>query len=134
MSSVESLRPKSVLQARARELERLLRRQDMTIETVADPLDEIQLAVERELAIENADRVSATLASIRTALQRIEDGTYGICEDCDEDIAQKRLAAVPWALRCVKCQEAFENSGISREELDLEEDEPRKRRGLRDAA
>lgn len=132
MKTVETLRPRIVLEARARELERILRNQDMTIETVADPLDEIQLAVERELAIENADRASAMLADIREAIQRIDDGTYGICEDCDEDISQRRLAAVPWALRCVRCQEALENS-VEPEEIELDE-VPRKRKGLRDAA
>lgn len=132
MKPVETLRPRMVLEARARELERILRNQDMTIETVADPLDEIQLAVERELAIENADRASAMLADIRAAIQRIDNGTYGVCEDCDEDISARRLAAVPWALRCIKCQEAFENS-VEPEEIDLDE-MPRRRKGLRDAA
>lgn len=134
MKVVETLRPKAILEARARELERLLRSQDMTIETAADPLDEIQLAGERELAIENADRVSAMLADIRAALDRIEDGTYGICEDCDDDIAPRRLAAVPWALRCIRCQEALENSD-QRRDSDIEMPElPLERKGLRDAA
>lgn len=132
MKTLESLRPKEILLARARELERILRTRDLTIETFADPLDEIQQAAELELAIETADRTSAKLAEIRLALDRLEDGTYGICADCDEDIAPNRLRAVPWATRCIRCQEAFEQQS---EAADVEADEmPVRRRGLQDAA
>lgn len=132
MKTLESLRPKEILMARARELERILRSRDLTIETFADPLDEIQQAAELELAIETADRTSAKLAEIRLALDRLADGNYGICADCDEDIAPNRLRAVPWASRCIRCQEAFESrSGLS----DVEVDEmPVRRKGLQDAA
>jgi RNA polymerase-binding transcription factor DksA len=41
--------------------------------------------------------------SIQAALNRIEDGTYGICDNCGEDIGEARLAAVPEATRCVNC-------------------------------
>lgn len=132
MKTLESLRPKEILLARARELERILRTRDLTIETFADPLDEIQQAAELELAIETADRTSAKLAEIRLALDRLEDGTYGICADCDEDIAPNRLRAVPWATRCIRCQEAFEQQS---EGADVDADEmPVRRRGLQDAA
>jgi RNA polymerase-binding protein DksA len=40
---------------------------------------------------------------IQAALKRIEEGTYGECVNCGEDIAQKRLEAVPHAARCVRC-------------------------------
>lgn len=42
------------------------------------------------------------------ALEKIEDGTYGICTDCDEPIKPKRLKMYPNAERCLNCQEAFE--------------------------
>jgi len=132
MKTLESLRPKEILLARARELERILRSRDLTIETFADPLDEIQQAAELELAIETADRTSAKLAEIRLALDRLADGTYGICADCDEDIAPNRLRAVPWASRCIRCQEAFEAQS---ETSDVEEsDTHTSRKGLQDAA
>ncbi|MGJ5817962.1 TraR/DksA family transcriptional regulator [Paludibaculum fermentans] len=132
MKTLESLRPKEILMARARELERILRSRDLTIETFADPLDEIQQAAELELAIETADRTSAKLAEIRIALDRLADGTYGICSDCDEDIAPNRLHAVPWASRCIRCQEAFEALGEGAPaELD---DAPQRVKRLQDAA
>lgn len=48
------------------------------------------------------------LARIDAALQRIVDGTYGICIDCDEPIGTLRLRAYPAALRCAACQERYE--------------------------
>lgn len=45
------------------------------------------------------------LREISQALHRIQDGTYGICPECEEPISAKRLDALPWARFCVKCQE-----------------------------
>ena len=45
------------------------------------------------------------LREIADALQRIDQGTYGICMECEEPISPKRLDAVPWARYCVSCQE-----------------------------
>jgi DnaK suppressor protein len=45
------------------------------------------------------------LKQINEALQRINDGTYGICGECEKPISPKRLQAVPWAKYCVQCQE-----------------------------
>ena len=42
------------------------------------------------------------------ALSRLDEGSYGICEDCDEPISPGRLRALPFARRCVTCQEQFE--------------------------
>lgn len=45
---------------------------------------------------------------ILTALEKIEEGTYGICMDCGNEIAEKRLKSYPNAARCLPCQEIFE--------------------------
>ncbi|SLM47334.1 protein of unknown function [Nitrospira japonica] len=42
------------------------------------------------------------------ALRRLDEGTYGVCEDCEEPISAGRLRALPFARRCVACQEQFE--------------------------
>ncbi len=49
-----------------------------------------------------------TLEMIDEALERIKEDDYGICLDCDEDISEKRLKAVPWARYCLDCQEKRE--------------------------
>ena len=45
------------------------------------------------------------LQAIDEALQRIEKGTYGICRDCGEPIAEARLNAIPWTRVCISCKE-----------------------------
>jgi len=47
------------------------------------------------------------LREISGALRRIENGTYGVCAECEEPISSKRLDAVPWARYCVTCQESI---------------------------
>jgi DnaK suppressor protein len=107
MSRSEVERYRTMLEAKRTELSFGLRsREDIVIEKAADTLDQVQFAGERELAIRNLDRGSKLLRSIRNALARIEDGSYGVCLHCDTAINPKRLAAVPWAAYCVRCQEA----------------------------
>jgi len=93
---------KEVLETKAAELDRGLRkRDDIAIEKSADQMDEIQYATERDLAIRNVDRDSALLRQVKTALARIRDGSFGTCIECESPISPKRLAAVPWAARCI---------------------------------
>lgn len=49
-----------------------------------------------------------TLIRIDEALQRVDQGTYGTCDECGQDIAEARLLAVPFALLCLECQEREE--------------------------
>jgi DnaK suppressor protein len=49
-----------------------------------------------------------TLIRIDEALQRVDQGTYGTCDDCGQEIAEARLKAVPFALMCLECQEREE--------------------------
>jgi DnaK suppressor protein len=69
-------------------------------------MDEIQYASERDLAIRNVDRESILLREVKAALRRAEDGSFGTCIECDLAISQRRLAVLPWASRCIQCQEA----------------------------
>lgn len=104
---------RNILATKQSELSGSLRNRDeIVIEKAPDALDEVQLAGERELAIRNLDRDSNMLRQIRRALARIEDGSYGICLHCDEEISPKRIAAVPWAAFCIKCQEQVDRHEI----------------------
>ena len=101
-----------ILERRSAELNRALRnRDDIAIEKSADQMDEIQYASERDLAIRNVDRDSTLLRSVKAALRRIQEGSFGICIACETAISPRRLAAVPWAPRCIQCQEAADLSG-----------------------
>ena len=114
MTKNELIKYRSALEAKYGELGRLLRNRDaITIEKRPDALDETQHATERELAILNLDRDSRVLRQIRSALQRIADGSFGVCLHCEGDISTKRLTAVPWAAFCIRCQEAADQQGDS---------------------
>ena len=107
MSRSEVERYRTMLEAKRTELFFGLRSlEDIVIEKAADTLDQVQFAGERELAIRNLDRESKLLRSIRNALARIEDGSYGVCLHCETAINPKRLAAVSWAAYCIRCQAA----------------------------
>ena len=98
-----------VLERKQAELVHVLRKRDgIAIEKSADEMDEIQDASERDLAIRNVDRESRLLRDVKAALRRIPDGSFGTCIDCESAISPKRLAAVPWAPRCIQCQDAFD--------------------------
>jgi DnaK suppressor protein len=100
---------RAVLTARIAELERLTRHRDaITVERSADQLEEIQASSERALAVSNLDRGFNQLRIARAAVRRIQEGAFGTCQGCDRDIHPKRLAAVPWAPFCIKCQEAVD--------------------------
>ena len=106
MTNSELCDSRAVLETKQAELVRLVRNRDgIAIEKSPDALDEVQHATERELAIRNLDRDSSLLRNVRAALRRIEDGSYGVCLHCEEDISRKRLAAIPWAPFCIQCQE-----------------------------
>jgi len=95
-----------LLERKEAELVRVLRtRDDIVIQKSADQMDEIQYASERDLAIRKVDRESTLLREVKAALRRVHDGSFGTCIECDSAISPKRLAAVPWALRCIQCQE-----------------------------
>jgi DnaK suppressor protein len=106
VTEIQLVRFRNVLEAKKYELERMLtNRAAITIEKAADAIDEVQYASERDLAISNLDRESRLLFNVRSALRRTQDGTFGICLHCEEQISTKRLSAVPWAPYCIACQE-----------------------------
>lgn len=63
---------------------------------------------ELETALNIASGESNWIKEIDNALERIEEGSYGVCEGCNEAIPKKRLEAFPSARYCIKCQEEFE--------------------------
>lgn len=81
-------------------------RQEMVVERV--PEDSVGLAsltLLEDLAVGALEREQGLLQEIEAALGRIQEGEYGICESCGEDIPERRLQALPWARFCLKCAE-----------------------------
>ena len=111
MTRTKMNRFQTILTAKVAELERLVRQRDgITVERSADPLEEIQAASQCALAVCNLDRDFNQLRNARAALRRIEKDSFGICQGCGENIHPKRLAAVPWAQFCIRCQEALDGN------------------------
>ena len=112
--------PEVTLERKAAELAWVLRTRDgIAIEKSADQMDEVQYASERDSAIRNVDRDSALLRQVKAALRRAREGGFGICIDCGCAISPKRLAAVPWAARCIRCQEAADRQEEANRNGDL---------------
>lgn len=63
-----------------------------------------------DLNLAEIDRDADELRRIDTALARLSEGSYGLCEDCGQRIPEARLEAEPTALRCIRCQELYEKT------------------------
>ncbi len=63
-------------------------------------------AIERIERVGQADALTATLADVDRALAKLDEGTYGICDNCDAAIPEARLEARPWTALCVDCSRA----------------------------
>jgi DnaK suppressor protein len=92
---------------------------EIAIENAPDSIDRIQCATEREMAIRRIELDFSKVQSVRSALRRIAEGTYGTCFRCDEDIPVKRLKAVPWASYCVECQDSADGEKFDTAEARL---------------
>lgn len=79
---------------------------EMTDQTsnVPDPNDRATIESGRSFELRIRDRERKLLSKIDEAIARIDDGSYGICEDCDEEIGLKRLEARPVTTLCIDCK------------------------------
>jgi DnaK suppressor protein len=89
----------------------------IVIQQFADPVDMTQEAAERAVAVQILDRESTLVRRLRSAIDRIKGGAYGICLQCEEEIAPKRLKAVPWAELCIHCQERADGLASQKERI-----------------
>jgi DnaK suppressor protein len=93
------------LKRRARELVRsLAERNQIAIERSADAFDAQLLAAERESSAQALAQEFRLLRQIEAARDRMRHGIYGVCLSCNQEIAFKRLEAIPWAACCLSCQ------------------------------
>ena len=81
---------------------------------VGDTGDHAFAVTETNLDRAEAERDMAELRAIEAALKAIEDGSYGLCASCGQEIPEERLRAQPLALRCVRCQEHLERTTAHR--------------------
>ena len=120
MERAEIERFKGILHAMRDEISQPGRKRDeIAVENAPDTLDRVQGAAERDLAIRQIESDFSRLQSVKLALARIEDGTYGTCLLCEEEISPKRLHALPWASYCIRCQDIADRERRGSEEDEL---------------
>jgi DnaK suppressor protein len=77
-------------------------------ENFPDPTDRATMESDRNFTLRIRDRERKLISKIKDALERIENGTFGICEECGEDISDKRLKARPVTTLCIDCKKKQE--------------------------
>ncbi|MHB8383467.1 MAG: TraR/DksA family transcriptional regulator [Candidatus Binataceae bacterium] len=107
-----------LIQMRDQELARLdeLARTENRHDTMLSPddLDNARSQEDLDVHISLIDLAESRLRAAVSALTRLEQGEFGICPECGDEISFERLRAVPMASRCVDCQQALEGSARSR--------------------
>ncbi|MHC1744407.1 MAG: RNA polymerase-binding protein DksA [Syntrophobacteraceae bacterium] len=85
-----------------------------TEETFPDPTDRATLESDRNFMLRIRDRERKLITKIKEAMQRIEDGEFGVCESCGDDIGIDRLKARPVTTLCIDCKRKQEASEKAR--------------------
>jgi len=83
-------------------------------ENFPDPTDRASLETDRNFLLRVKDRERKLITKIQEALKRIDDGSYGVCELCGEEISEKRLEARPVTTCCIECKKEEEELERSR--------------------
>ena len=117
---------KTMLDDRRRELQagvqgkmRVSREEGLSgkLNEVFDAVESAEADIQEELEFALVQMKSETLNKVNDALVRLEQGNYGNCFDCGEEIAEKRLRALPFAVRCKECEQARENAANRERQL-----------------
>jgi DnaK suppressor protein len=80
------------------------------VNNVLDPGESSEAGIQEDIEFALIQMKAETLNKINEALARLEEGAYGNCFECGEEISQARLRALPFAVRCLECEEARENA------------------------
>ena len=83
-----------------------------------DETEHSETAVQKDIAVALIQMKSDTLKRVQEALVRLDLGEYGYCCECDGEIAEKRLQALPFAVRCTACEAAHEQRGAQERRCD----------------
>ncbi len=86
---------------------------------VEDAVDEVAAELSRETLYKLSQTEKETLFLIDIALKKLENGTYGVCEECGQPIGEKRLQAIPWVRLCIDCSQHQEAMRLSNGYEDL---------------
>jgi DnaK suppressor protein len=104
---------KKRLEDRQRELRETVNRtaqdgREADVESAQDIADRAAQSYTKEFLFHQSNNERQLLQMVESALSRIQEGTFGQCISCGEEINAKRLDAVPWTRHCIECQEKLE--------------------------
>lgn len=104
---------KKKLEARREELLKLIARTEQEgraadEDPTVDLADKAANSYTKEFLFGQTDHDRVILQLVEEALQRVRSNDFGLCVNCEEEVQQKRLEAVPWARHCISCQEKQE--------------------------
>ena len=88
-------------------------------DTFPDPTDRANLETDRNFLLRIRDRERKLIVKIKEALDRIDAGTFGICEECGEDISEERLKARPVTTHCIACKTKAEEEEKEKKKVAL---------------
>ena len=111
MNGQQMRRLKTLLEVRQHELRRSIEHHQQyarRVEPEPDIVDQAASGSEKESLLQRSSREQQLFRAIDSALSRIQDGTYGKCLSCSEEIDRRRLAAVPWTPYSIQCEEESE--------------------------
>ena len=108
------------LRKRQQELEQgLARTVEQALKSAPDETqdvgDQAVSAYQKEMLFTQGTTHHLQLSQVRRALNRLAEGTYGVCQHCEATIGPKRLEALPWTPYCIDCQERIEKGEIEPE-------------------
>ncbi|MBI1963752.1 MAG: TraR/DksA family transcriptional regulator [Candidatus Rokubacteria bacterium] len=86
----------------------------------ADEVDEIQANGDREIGFATRELLVDRVNRLSVALDRLAEGEYGICVECEEPISPARLRAMPEVQTCVRCQDRIERFGRQLESVEVD--------------
>jgi len=85
-------------------------------EATQDPADKASNSYTKELLFSQSTNDRIILTQIEEALERMDEGEYGVCINCGQEVQPKRLEAVPWARYCITCQDLQERGLLNESE------------------
>jgi DnaK suppressor protein len=113
--------PQNVYEKKLRQQEELLVRsmkaaveqgRDAGLDDTQDVADQAVASYQKEFLFSQGTSGHQQMQLVRQALERLQDGTFGECQNCGETIGAKRLEALPWTPYCISCQEKVERGEI----------------------
>ena len=89
------------------------------VDTAIDEADWAAVEISEDINLKRLSAQRQLLNDVEECLRKVSEGTYGICEDCGEEISEKRLRVIPTATLCIDCKEQREKMAILEQETEI---------------